>query len=157
MSYNVIMLPARCSSPQLLANEGLVQPANERPVCCTSGIWITPAVGRVRNLAYLAFACQMRWFGEVFIIITLDWEKHIRDVKLCMTFESGPECILTHFWAIYDLVLIQWAQLLGCKIFQNKTIHRKFTYGRSGEERNIYSYYNEKAYINILKYFHSLT
>ncbi|MFN9978751.1 MAG: hypothetical protein ACK53Y_02495, partial [bacterium] len=48
------------------------------------------------------------------------------------------------------------AQLLGCKIFQNKTIHRKFTYGRSGEERNIYSYYNKKAYINILKYFHSL-
>jgi hypothetical protein len=45
---------------------------------------------------------------------------------------------------------------LGCKIFQNKTIHRKFTYGRSGEERNIYSYYNKKAYINILKYFHSL-
>ena len=30
-------------------------------------------------------------FGEVSIIITLDWEKHIRVVKLCMTFESGPE------------------------------------------------------------------
>jgi hypothetical protein len=51
------------------------------------------------------------------------------------------------------------AQLLAhwdVKFFQNKTIHRKFTYGRSGEERNIYSYYNKKAYINILKYFHSL-
>jgi hypothetical protein len=26
-----------------------------------------------------------------------------------------------------------------------ETIHRKFTYGRSGEEINIYSYYNKKA------------
>ncbi len=83
--------------PSLLANEGLVQPANERPVCCPGGIWITHAVGRVRTLAYLAFACQMRWTGEVSIIITLDWEKRIRVVKLCMTFESGPECILTLF------------------------------------------------------------
>jgi hypothetical protein len=24
-------------------------------------------------------------------------------------------------------------------------MHRKFTYGRSGEERNIYSHYNKKA------------
>jgi hypothetical protein len=30
-------------------NEGLVQPANERPVCCAGGIWITRAVGRVRT------------------------------------------------------------------------------------------------------------
>jgi hypothetical protein len=35
--------------PSLLANEGLVQPANERPVCCTGGIWTTRAVGRVRT------------------------------------------------------------------------------------------------------------
>jgi hypothetical protein len=49
----------------------------------------------------------MQWTGEVYIIITLDWEKHIRVVKLCMTFESGPECILTHFSAIYASVLIQ--------------------------------------------------
>jgi hypothetical protein len=83
--------------PSQLANEGLVQPANERPVCCAGGIWITHAVGRVRNLAYLAFACQMRWTGEVSIIITLDWENRIRVVKLRMTFESGPECILTLF------------------------------------------------------------
>ncbi len=55
----------------------------------------------------MAFACQMRWAGEVSIIITLDWEKRIRVVKLCITFESGPECILTLFWAIYDSVLIQ--------------------------------------------------
>ncbi len=59
------------------------------------------------SLAYLALACQMRWTGEVSIIITLDWEKRIRVVKLCMTFESGPKCKLTLFWAIYDLVLIQ--------------------------------------------------
>ncbi len=93
--------------PSLLANEGLVQPANERPVCCADRIWITRAVGRVRTQAYLALACQMRWTGEVSIIITLDWEKPRRVVKLCMTFESRPECILTLFWAIYDSVLIQ--------------------------------------------------
>jgi hypothetical protein len=93
------MLSALCSSPPplLLLNEGLVQPANERPVCCAGGIWITRAVGTVRNLAYLAFACQMQWTGEVSIIITLDWENGIRVVKRCMTFESGPECILTLF------------------------------------------------------------
>jgi hypothetical protein len=39
----------------------------------------------------------MRWTGEVSIIITLDWEKRIRVVELCMTFESGPECTLTLF------------------------------------------------------------
>jgi len=89
--------PYAAPPPSLLANEGLVQPANERPVCCAGGIWITRAVGTVRNLAYLAFACQMRWTGEVSIIITLDWEKRIRVVKLCMTFESGPECKLTLF------------------------------------------------------------
>jgi hypothetical protein len=27
--------------------------------------------------AYLALACQMRWTGEVSIIIKLDWEKRI--------------------------------------------------------------------------------
>ena len=91
----------------IIANGGLVQPANERPVCCPGVIWITHAVGTVRNLAYLAFACHMRWTGEVSIIITLDWENGIRVVKRCMTFESGPECILTLFWAIYALVLIQ--------------------------------------------------
>jgi len=57
------------------------------------------------SLAYLALACQMRWTGEVSIIITLDWEKRIRVVKLCMTFESGPECKLTLFGAIYELGL----------------------------------------------------
>jgi hypothetical protein len=99
-----------------IANGGLAQPANERPVCCAGGIWITHAVGRVRNLVYLAFACQMRWTGEVSIIITLDWKKHIRVVKLCMTFESGPECILTHFWSIYDSVLIQCMVLLATSL-----------------------------------------
>ncbi len=59
------------------------------------------------SLAYLALACQMRWTGELSIIITLDWEKHIQVVKLSMTFESGPECKLTLFWAAYDLVFIQ--------------------------------------------------
>ncbi len=57
------------------------------------------------SLAYLALARQMRWTGEVSIIITLDWEKLIRVVKLCMTFETGPECILTLFCAIYELGL----------------------------------------------------
>jgi hypothetical protein len=55
-----------------IANGGLVQPANERPVCCAGGMWITHAVGRVGSLAYLALACQMQWTGEVSIIITLD-------------------------------------------------------------------------------------
>ncbi len=63
--------------------------------------------GRWNSLLYMAFARQMRWTGDVSIIITLDWEKHIRVVKLCMTFESGPEWIETLFWALYDLLLIQ--------------------------------------------------
>ncbi len=63
--------------------------------------------GRWVSLLYMAFARQMRWIGDVSIIITLDWEKHIRVVKLCMTFESGPEWIQTVSWALYDLLLIQ--------------------------------------------------
>ncbi len=65
------------------------------------------------SLAYLASACQMRWTGEVSIIITLDWGKRIRVVKLCMTFESGPEYILTLSWVKYDSVLIQCGQHLN--------------------------------------------
>ena len=51
--------------------------------------------GLVLSLLYMASACQMRWTGEVSITFTLDWEKHIRVVKLCMPFESGPEWIET--------------------------------------------------------------
>ncbi len=66
----------------------------------------------------MAYACQMRWTGELSIIITLDWEKRIRVVKLCMTFESGPECTLTVFWAIYDSELIQCMRLLSIRIME---------------------------------------
>ncbi len=34
-------------------------------------------------------------------------------MKLCMTIESGPELILTLFWAIYDLLLIQCRLIEG--------------------------------------------
>jgi hypothetical protein len=67
------------------------------------------------SLLYMAFARQIRWTGDVSIIITLDWEKHTRVVKLCMTFESGPEWIETLFWAIYDLVLIQCSVMELCQ------------------------------------------
>jgi hypothetical protein len=59
-------------------NEGLVQPANERPVCCAGGIWITRAVGRVRtgeclwNIGLLHAKCgglenypsSLHWIGK---------------------------------------------------------------------------------------------
>jgi hypothetical protein len=73
------------------------------------------------SLLYMAFARQMRWTGDVSIIITLNWEKHIRVVKLCMTFESGPEWIETLFWALYDLLLIQCRSTRSTKIHK---IHR---------------------------------
>jgi hypothetical protein len=37
------------SPPPPRAKWGLVQPANERAVCCAGGMWITRAVGRVRT------------------------------------------------------------------------------------------------------------
>ncbi len=84
--------------------------------CYPSNEWGSSPVGQSEismmgrhsiSLLYMAFARQMRWTGDVSIIITLNWEKHIRVVKLCMTFESGPEWIETLFWALYDLLLIQ--------------------------------------------------
>ncbi len=49
------------------------------------------------------------WSREVYIISSLVCKKHIRKVKPCMTIESGPEWIVTLFFAEYGLALIQCA------------------------------------------------
>jgi hypothetical protein len=49
---------------------------------------VLPALGSMR---------QMPWGIEVFITSSQDWGKHIIVVKLCMSFESGPEWIVTLF------------------------------------------------------------
>ncbi len=49
---------------------------------------VLPVLGSMR---------QMLWGIEVFIISSQDWGKHIIVVKLCMSFESGPEWKVTLF------------------------------------------------------------
>ncbi len=71
-------------------------------------VWSLGGIAGFDNvLPALSSLRQMLWDIEGFIISSQDWGKRIIVVKLCMAFESGPECLEELFSAEYYLALIQ--------------------------------------------------
>jgi hypothetical protein len=78
----------------------------------------------------MRFAGQMPWSREVYIVSSLVCKKHMRKVKTCMTIESGPEWIVTLFFAEYGLALIQCSLVLKYQenIYSQKCVQNGYLY-----------------------------